>query len=289
MSKNESIRALINLGFTPLEAEVYTVLVRHAPTTGYRIAQLIGKPAANTYKALESLHSKGAILIDEGENRICRAVPVQELLQRLEKDFRENKKNAEMALRTIESLDADDRIYQIRSAEQVFERCRMMLQSSRQIAIIDIFPSILDLLSNEISATVTRGVNVAIKTYLPVQIKNVDIFLDPFGKQIIERWPGQWVNMVIDGKEYLQAFLTLDSKDVHQAIWSGSAYLASVYHSAIAAELIMTYLHKRLKEDTNMRELHKETERFRKRLSPRTLGYEYLLQRFGIEGKDFLD
>lgn len=283
MSKHESTRALINLGFTALEAEIYTALVRYAPMTGYRIAQVIGKPAANTYKAIESLHLKGAILIDDGENRVCRAVPVEEFLQRMEKDFQENRRKAEQALRAIENPDADDRVYQLRSAEQVFERCRAMLQECRQIAIIDIFPKILDLIADDISAAAKRGVEVAVKVYQSAPLSGADIFLDPFGKQIIARWPGQWVNIVIDESEYLLALLTLEGKDVHQAIWSGSAYLASVYHSAVAAELIMAHLHRRLKEGATARELSRETERLRKRLSPRTRGYDHLMRRFGME------
>jgi hypothetical protein len=52
---DKSVQALQDPGFTGLEAQVYVFLLRHAPATGYRISHAIGKPTANTYKALAEL------------------------------------------------------------------------------------------------------------------------------------------------------------------------------------------------------------------------------------------
>jgi hypothetical protein len=68
----ESVRHLSTLGFTELEAAVYTFLVESSPATAYRVAQGIGRPVANTYKAVESLQQKGAVLVDETGTRLCR-------------------------------------------------------------------------------------------------------------------------------------------------------------------------------------------------------------------------
>src|SRR5262245_33241006 len=70
------------LGFTELEAATYAYLVQHSPATGYRIAHGIGKPIANTYKAIESLARKGAVVIEQTGNRLCRAVSPEEVLER---------------------------------------------------------------------------------------------------------------------------------------------------------------------------------------------------------------
>ena len=93
MQQSKSIQTLIDLGFTNLEAEIYTFLLQESPATGYRIAQAIGKPAANTYKTVQSLEKKGALLVDDSEKRLCRAVPADELLNRLERQFSERKTN----------------------------------------------------------------------------------------------------------------------------------------------------------------------------------------------------
>ena len=88
------LQPLVDLGLTKLEAEIYTYLLGNSPSTGYGIAKGIGKPAANTYKALESLHNKGAILIDDSETRLCRSVPPDELFDSIERRFTNTKARA---------------------------------------------------------------------------------------------------------------------------------------------------------------------------------------------------
>src|SRR5215468_10366506 len=109
-----AIDALTRLGFTALEAEVYTFLLGEPGATGYRIAQGIGKPVANTYKALESLQRKGAILVEDDESRRFRAVPAEELLLGLERDFAQTRAQAARALARLGTDEAsDDRVYQL--------------------------------------------------------------------------------------------------------------------------------------------------------------------------------
>ena len=82
MASQPTSHPLVALGFTALEAEIYSLLLEEeAPATGYRVAQALRKPASNIYKALESLESKGAVMVDEGESRLCRPIPPEELLR----------------------------------------------------------------------------------------------------------------------------------------------------------------------------------------------------------------
>lgn len=62
------------LGFSEIESLVYAYLVGREPTTGYRVSHAIGKPTANTYKAIASLQQAGAVLVDEGDNRDRKSV-----------------------------------------------------------------------------------------------------------------------------------------------------------------------------------------------------------------------
>src|SRR4051812_35804269 len=116
----EAIEALVALGFTGLEAEVYAWLLGESPATGYRVAQALGKPAANTYKAIESLQQKGAVLVEDGESRLCRAVPAEELLRQAERGFAEKRAAAARALSELRGPGGDERVYTIRTADQVF-------------------------------------------------------------------------------------------------------------------------------------------------------------------------
>ena len=45
MTEPKCVQTLVALGLTALEGEVYTLLLRESPATGYRVAQALGKPA----------------------------------------------------------------------------------------------------------------------------------------------------------------------------------------------------------------------------------------------------
>lgn len=236
---NTAVDALVDLGFTALEAEAYAWLHRQPNATGYRVAQALGKPVANTYKALESLHNKGAILVEEDENRMCRAVAAEELLRQLERKFARTSRAARQALAPPATADGDDRVYSLRTPAQVLERARAMLQAARTIVLVDAFPAALEAVRPELEAAVGRGVTVAIKVYRAAELAGAQVYCDARGEQAIARWPGEWLNLVVDGATHALALLTPDLARVHQAIWTASPYLAWIYHSALANELVI--------------------------------------------------
>lgn len=76
--------ALVPFGFSALESDVYARLVEEPSATGYRIAQGLRKPAANVYKAIQTLAAKGAVILEDGaEPARARPVPPDELLDGL--------------------------------------------------------------------------------------------------------------------------------------------------------------------------------------------------------------
>ena len=239
MSTENSIEALVSLGFTRLEAEVYTFLVRESPVTGYRVAQAIGKPAANVYKAIESLQNKGAVLVDEGANRICRALPADELLSQLERGFQSRRLIATEALAELKGSAEDDRVYQLRSREQVIERGRSMLARCKRLALLDAFPDPLEALRPDIEATAARGVQVTLKVFQPTEVPGAEVVLNPRGQDVMGQYPGQWLILIVDGAELLLASLMSDGKGIHQAIWSGSVTLSYMFNCSFAAEIMM--------------------------------------------------
>ena len=112
------IAPLMGLGFTEIESAAYTFLVQHSPATGYRIAHGIGKPVANTYKAIRSLRSRGAVIVDETARQQCRAVPPAEVFATLERRRRAECDDALDALTRLRPAEDDDGVYALSSREQ---------------------------------------------------------------------------------------------------------------------------------------------------------------------------
>jgi sugar-specific transcriptional regulator TrmB len=272
--KNIDLKPLIGLGFNNLEAQIYTFLLQNSPVTGYRIAKGIAKPASNIYKAIETLHKKGAIIIDDDTTRLCRAIPVDELIDSLQRQFDNLKNQAKSELNRLKTSQSDNRIYQLQSTDQVISRFRKMLSECQRVAILDLFPFAAEILRQDIIAAVERGVRVIMKLYRTCEIPGATIFLQPDGDAIIKKWPGQWANGIIDGEEYLLSFLTKDAKDVHQAVWSNNYYLSWIYYDGLANEFLVTALRNGFDNNQTIDELKNIFNKYESILKLDATGYK---------------
>ena len=242
MRSTDAIAALGELGFTALEAEVYLILLAESSATGYRVAQLLGKPTANVYKALESLEQKGAVLIEEGTSRAARAIDPEEVLAQAERGFQARRERAARSLARARSSSSDEKLYALRSYDQVFERARAMLDRAEKLAIVDVFPAPFALLRPSIEAAIARGVDVALEVYEPTELDGADIVVSWTPELTLQRWPGDGVHIVVDAQEWLIALLARGERAVRQAFWTASPFLAATQHTCLAADFMQMKL-----------------------------------------------
>lgn len=240
MEKNKDVTGLLtSLGLNELEAEVYVALLTQPSLTGYKLGKLLNKPAANVYKALDALARKGAVMLEEGSSQLCRAVPVQEFINQLERDFLDKTRQACQSLSHLKPVPADEKSYQLLSAPLVLERCRQMLQQCTTIAVIDVFPEPLEAIREDIGKAVARGVEVYLQVYRETQVEGTHLVLTSLAEMAIEYWSSQQLNVVIDGKEYLLALFNQDASEVYQATWSRNLYVSSMLHAGFSNEHIL--------------------------------------------------
>jgi sugar-specific transcriptional regulator TrmB len=233
------IRDLVDVGLSALEAEVYTVLLAQPLSTGYRIGQLLNKPTANVYKALEALAGKGAVLIEDGDARAYRPVPTAEFLDQLQATFQQRKERITARLANAVAAPSDERVYQLQSAPLILERARRMLGHGRTIAVIDAFPHALAALRSQIEQTIARGVAVFVQVYQPTVLAGAQVAHTYHAERILAYWASQQLNVVVDGQEVLLALLNAELTEVHQAIWSQSLYLSSMAHAGMMREQVV--------------------------------------------------
>jgi sugar-specific transcriptional regulator TrmB len=248
----ELLETLEQLGLTGSEAAVYAHLVRHSPATGYGVAQAIDRPVANTYKTLASLEAKGAVVVDDSGSRLCRAVPPEEFLARLERQFRDRRARAASALEEIRRAasrergggdDEDPRVYRLHSRAQVIARARFMLERATRCALVDIFPNPLKELAEDLDRAAARGIDVVVKAYADTTLSRAVLvpILAP-ERKIPGAWPGHHLNVVVDASVSLLALLKPDGDGVFQAVSTASPYLAAVQHSGLQFEFMMTHV-----------------------------------------------
>ncbi|MCE9521991.1 MAG: TrmB family transcriptional regulator [Alphaproteobacteria bacterium] len=271
--KNQAADALTFLGFSEIEALVYCHLLQESPATGYRVSHAIGKPTANTYKAIAALALRGAIIIDDSESRLCRAVPPSELLDRLKREFEGHKQTAESELGKIRQAEGDDRVYQLTSIAQVFERARAMLDGAKQAVMLDAFPHALGQLTADLLRAAKRGVKIAVRAYEPARIGGVAIVVTDEAARVRAAWPGEQLSMAADGDQFLTALLSKDAQSVHQAVWSNSTFLSCLQYNALHGEIVSTDMRLNRRGDSTLEALSLT------RLKP--MGFLKLNERYG--------
>ncbi|MEI7576016.1 MAG: helix-turn-helix domain-containing protein [Armatimonadota bacterium] len=128
--------ALVSLGFTALESEIYACLVREGSSSGYRVAQTIGKPAANTYKALETLQRKGAVVQDDAKKKTYAPIAPETLLTRLNKEFEKNRASAMKAFKDASVPTPASKLLPVSSLDQAVQLAKNALASASETVVL---------------------------------------------------------------------------------------------------------------------------------------------------------
>lgn len=230
---------MASFGFTELESRLYCELLRNGPASGYRLAQRVGKAAANVYQALKTLAQKGATTASEGigEATTYSPTPPEELLSMLRRDFEQRQARAKVAFDAIRTSVSDERVYALSSVSLVVERVKTMLANAEKIVVLDFFPVVYDLFADDLDAARGRGVTIAGLAYdprhagptMPLNTESIDL--------VQSRWPGQGAMIAVDGRQLLLAQISHDMTTVLNAIWTDSPFLSCIMHSGIASDI----------------------------------------------------
>ena len=237
--KESVVDYLTELGFSGAEAAVYVALLQEPKATGYRIARLAGKPVPNTYKALDALHKKGAIIVDEtGRGRTYTALPVKEFFEGMKRRLDTMRGHLEEELKGLEAGSVEGGIYQLTTQDRVYGRAKTLLREAKSVALVDIFPTPLEHLRGDLEAAAKRGVHVWALVYLPGEIKGCEVIAPKEPAMHLEIWKADWMNIIVDSREALYSLLKKDGKGVHRAVWIKDPYLALQAFSGAFHEFI---------------------------------------------------
>ena len=263
---------LAEIGFSGLEAAVYLSLLKEPGATGYRLAQLVGKPVANTYKALDSLRVKGAVIVDESSGtRTYAAISIHEYMDGQRRNLEAKQEEIEQALKDTVVTPMHGGIFQLTSVEQVYERCRNILKSAKSIVLVDAFPYPLEKIRHELLNAAKRGIRVFIKAYGPVNFPGCDIVAPEKESVLLKAWNGDWLNIFIDCGEFVQSYLKKNNAGIHEAVWSRNPYLAFLAYSGFLNELFLTRVGLMIRAGKDTKEITQELKRLDKRYVEDTL------------------
>jgi len=278
----ERVRPLLDsVGFSQLEADVYVALRQEPGASGYRVAQIIGKPVGSTYKALETLRAKGAIVSDETTRPTTfSALPIREYIDARRRDLEALQARIEVELEDVVSTPAHVGIFELTTVGQVYQRCRELLRSAQTVALLNIDSRPLEELRSELMATADRGVRVLIKTRAPAQVPGCGIMAPaqtqplpspeseggqtPGASQAMRRVAvvgGEEIAVAVDCREYVQAFLKSDGSEVEEAIWVRRPHLANEVCCLFQSDFTLTRVRAMVQAGKQVKEIGREMQR----------------------------
>lgn len=244
--------ALASLGFTGLESEIYAFLLSESPATGYRIAQAIGKPVANTYKAIQTLEAKGAIVVDDEKSRKCQPIPVEDLLGRLAREFEGKRADAHSALASLGSRRESERIFTLKTRDAVLQQSRVLIDEAKIELLVSATSTLLSALEMSVTRAKDRGVQMRLRSETgagPADAK--------FGSsELGAHWPGEAIVVTVDGEQCL--FALLDKwAIVVQAGWGHSPFLALILREGQSAGACLEEIRTRVDEGAGPKRIAK--------------------------------
>jgi len=182
---------------------------------------------------------KGAIVANEGPGDVTTYLPIPpaELLNGLKSEFDTRREEALSKLEGLVAPSSREQVYQLNTVAQVLERARSMIAGAREIVLFDLFPGAYEMLADDLEAARGRGVVVAGLVYDDAHKGPTSV---PVRKEVLEQadgWPGWVLVLIVDGAEQLIAHISRDRRRLLNGVWSDSAFLSSVYHSALSSEI----------------------------------------------------
>lgn len=279
--KKKDIDLLMQFGFTKLEAEIYIALLEEPNSTGYRIAQILGKPLPNTYKALHNLKNKKVVISDESlKTQVYAAVPISEYLDYKTLEFNAQKKALATHLRHYETKKIDEGIHRLHNIDDIFSRAQKMIHDAQDIVLVDIFPNLLEKFKETLEATSKEGVRVIVKSYIPTSIPKCEIIYSETESTIVKQFFGEWLNIVVDGKEHLLAFVDKDERRVFEAFWSKNVFLSLIIYNGFSSEFVLSHLRRMLEENKTKKDLVTMLNTYDSIKTSETSAFKEFLNRF---------
>ncbi|MBN2587846.1 MAG: hypothetical protein JXA64_06710 [Candidatus Fermentibacteraceae bacterium] len=224
---------LMEFGLSGLEAEAYLAVLAEPDSTGYRISQLLGKPAPNIYKALDSLVNKGAVLaVEGGKSRTFTAVPVREQVGKRTRRLEELASDIESDLERMRKPLSEEGVYKLTSVHQVLAKAEEMIDNASDTIIADADDNPMAKLSDFFGRASGRGVHVLLHGRTPRDIRGCE-----FISSVTEGWKGDMLVLVKDATEYLVAFMSGDMRSLMQGVWSRNFIAPCLYRSYMVKAL----------------------------------------------------
>jgi len=249
--KNENLLNLMReLGLSELEATIYIWLLENRRSTGYKISGKIGKPVANTYKALKSLQNKGAVIRDETTGTsYFDTIPVEEFLNKIENEFSRKKERIIDEVKQLDVIQEKTGIFELDSIELMYEKAASIIKSAETSLLIDGHPAPMNMLKDCILAKRNADIPILLKNYDELEFEGIKQLHNPNTEMHLGGLQAQWIVVIKDATEALLAFFDHSGEELKHCIWIRDPYISLILFNGSSLEFNLTEVFKEVYGD----------------------------------------
>lgn len=228
----ESIMA--GLGFSAYEARAYAALVREHPLTGYELSKRSGVPGSKIYECIDRLNRKRLITpVGDNPARYV-AVPPDELVERLSRDFESSVDTLSRLLKEDIAPDTVDYIFNINGYQDIIGKASDLIRRSLHSLELSLWGNEISELKKDIEDAVSRGVHIRLLSFNGADIDGVEIHRHrPLAEN---ESSGRWITVVMDKSEALTGQCSGEGTIV--AAWTRNRCLVFISEKYIEHEII---------------------------------------------------
>jgi sugar-specific transcriptional regulator TrmB len=205
-------------GFNQYEAKAYTALVSLGTSNAYQISKESGIPRARIYDTLETLVTRGLVLLEEAGDgaKSYSPLPVEVFLDQAKRTFEESWSQVGEELRTLEKREpkTDVSLTTVRGEDNVLSFCRIMIRRAKEQVLLSMWEPMYDKLLPELLEKAERGCRVK-GILFDVAHPMEGLYKHRTNEYINKMTEERWFVLSVDGKELLYG---------HSAERKGNAY-----------------------------------------------------------------
>lgn len=157
---------LQKFGFTEYQAKTYTALVAHGVAEAETIASTANLPRTSVYKALDSLHDMGYVVVSEGRPKIFKPAGPLEVKSRISRELDDIFGRLNTLYEILSEKGEPQLVYTINGKEKVLDKIGEMINRTENEIIISTpdFSTILDKTEKELETAINRDVKITVVT-----------------------------------------------------------------------------------------------------------------------------
>lgn len=234
-TEDQAVKLLEELGLTQYEARCLVALSRVGTCPAKRISELSEVPRSRVYDAVEGLHKRGLVDVQQSEPRKYRAVSKPEILETLQHEYRSTVTKLDTALEQLQTAEQleEQGAWAIADHDNVTHRMTSLIDDADEAVYLLVVDEDLveETVYERLEAAHDRGADVTVEvpsTAVEVAVTEVVPDADVHVSEVVQgsaelhgKWPGRI--LMVDREAILLSAVSdgqLPGRPEETAIWA---------------------------------------------------------------------